>query len=84
MTFESFLVRLLFSMLMDLLIILINGLVVWSGKCQKMLKNNEYCFPKPNIMSSNDLFGPQPKDIQLSVIEEEGHQKIFTFETLKF
>ena len=77
MTFESFLVRLLFSMLIDLLIILINGLAVWSIKCQKMLKNNECCFPKPNMMSLYYLFGPQPKDIKYSVIEEERHHKIF-------
>ena len=49
---------------------LINRLVVWSIKCQKMVKNVHQCFPKPKMTSSNVLFCPQLKDIQFTVIEE--------------
>ena len=47
-----------------------NGLVVWSLKCQKMVKNVDQCFPKPKMTSSNVLLCPQLQDIQLTVTEE--------------
>ncbi len=53
--FSSF--NMLFSLSIHLSIIFcINRLVVWSTKCQKMVKNVEHCFPKPKVTSSNVLF----------------------------
>ncbi len=37
---------------------------------QKTVKNVDHCFPKPEVTSSNVLFGPQPKEIQFTVREE--------------
>ena len=48
----------------------INQSVVWSVKCQKMMKNVDQCFPKPEMTSSNVLFCPQPEDIQFIDAEE--------------
>ena len=35
------------------------------------------------MTSSNDLFCPQPKDVQISVLGEERNQKILTFKNLE-
>ena len=48
-----------------------------------MLKNDDQCFPKPKMTSSNVLFCPQLKDIQFTVTEESRNQKIFTFKKLE-
>ena len=48
-----------------------------------MVKHVSQCFPKPETMSSNVLFYPQPKDNQFIVIEEERNRKIFTFKKLE-
>ena len=47
------------------------------------MKNDDQCNPKPEMTSSNILFCPQPKDIQFTVIEEEGNQKILTVKKLE-
>ena len=49
-----------------------------------MSENVDQCFPKPEMMSSNVLFFPQPKDNQFTVIEDEINQKTFTFKTCFF
>ena len=49
----------------------------------KMVKNVDQCFLQPKTTSSNDLFCPQPKDIQFTVREEGRNQKIFTFKKLE-
>lgn len=35
-----------------------------------MVKNVNQCFPKPNTMTSNVLFSPQPKDIPFILIRK--------------
>lgn len=52
----------IFSSSINLLIIfLINQLVVWSIKCQKMVKNDDHL--EPQVESSSVLFCPDPQSM---------------------
>lgn len=44
--------------------------IVWSIECQKMEKDVHQCLPMQEMTSSEVLFRPQPKYIQLSVMEQ--------------
>ena len=63
--------------------LLIIFLVVWSKKCQKMVKNIKPCFQKAMLTSSNVLFGFQAKYIQFAVTEQLRNQEILTFNQLE-
>lgn len=62
-----------FSLLINLSIIfLINCLVVWFIKCQKIVKNSRYNFQESKVTSSCIIFclsnNPKPKDHQFNII----------------
>lgn len=44
--------------------------IVWSIECQKMEKDVHQCLPMQEMTSSEVLFRPQPKYIQLSVMKQ--------------
>ncbi len=70
-----------------LTIILNYLLIVWSIKCQKILKNDHHNFLKPKVMPSNCSFGPtnssKPKDIQFTIIQDKEKQQILRIQKLE-